>query len=87
MSQMQMSITVGIREGNDKLLLLVTIIIVAWITLKGLFTFPHGLNFHLGGTQSIAFGSSLGSGAHREIGHFGGRSGWCHFRLCDDEVL
>ena len=80
MSQMQMSITVRIGEGDNKFLLLAPIIIVAWVTLKGLFTFPHGLNFHLGGTQSIALGGSLGSGADGEIRHLGGRrSGWCHF--------
>ncbi len=79
MSQMQMSITVRIGEGDNELFLLVPIVIVDGITLKGLFTFPHGLNFHLGGAQSIALGGSLGSGADGEVGHLGGwRSGWCH---------
>lgn len=80
MSQMQMSITVRIGEGDNKFLLLAPIVIVAGVTLKGLFTFPHSLNFHLGGTQGIALGGSLGSGADGKVGHLGGRrSGWCHF--------
>ena len=80
MSQMQMSIAVRIGEGDNKFLLLAPIVIVAGVTLKGLFTFPHSLNFHLGGTQGIALGGSLGSGADGKVGHLGSRrSGWCHF--------
>ena len=72
MSQMQMSITVGIRKCHDELVILIfTIIGRRGVAFKYLLAFPQGLDLKFGSTKGIAFSRSFGCciPLEGEVGH------------------